>query len=65
MLAEQCSQLGKAAERKFGSDVANQLVSVLEASADSERLAQAWGWIIDCGDGDELLARLPAWRARR
>ena len=62
MIAEQSNPLRKAAERKFGADVANQLVSLLQVSADSERLAQAWGWIIDCGDGEELLGRLAAWR---
>ena len=65
MIAEQCVTLGKLAERKFGADAANQLVSVLEASADSERLAQAWGWVMDCGDGEELLARLAPWRDKR
>ena len=58
-LAAQRELLRRQAERKFGSTAAAEFARRLDAVTDPSRLAEAGERIIDCGTGDELLARPP------
>ena len=59
-LAEQRTLLAAMAERKFDAETAQQFAERLQAVDHAERLAEAAGWIIDCNEGTDLLARLAA-----
>ena len=50
--------LRRLAERKYDAEVAGKLAELLDAIAVPERLAEVGDWIIDCADGEDLLARL-------
>ena len=50
--------LRRLTERKFGADTAGRLEALLAGIEDPERLADVGEWIIDCGSGDDLIARL-------
>ena len=50
--------LRRMAERKFGAETAGRVAALLAGIGDPERLADAGEWIIDCGSGEELIARL-------
>ena len=45
-------------QRKYDAEVAGKLAELLDAIAVPERLAEVGDWIIDCADGEDLLARL-------
>ena len=46
------------AARKFGDETAKRLAERLEPAPDVERLAEIGEWLIECGSGEALLARL-------
>ena len=46
------------AARKFGDETAQRLAERLEPAPDIERLAEIGEWLIECGSGEALLARL-------
>ena len=50
--------LRRQTERKFGAETAGRVAALLAGIGDPERLADAGEWIIDCGSGEELIARL-------
>ena len=50
--------LHRLALRKYDADVAGRLAELLDGIAVPERLADVGDWIIDCDDGEDLLARL-------
>ena len=50
--------LRRQSERKFGAGTAGRVVALLARIRDPERLAEVGEWIIDCGSGEELIARL-------
>ncbi len=50
--------LHRLAQRKYDADVAGRLAELLDGVAVPERLADVGDWIIDCDDGEDLLARL-------
>ena len=56
--AEARGLLRRQAARKFDDDTARRLAAVLADVADPERLAEVGDWIIECGTGAELFARL-------
>ena len=56
--AEERALLCRQAARKFDDDDRQRLAAVLAEVADPERLAEVGDWIIECGTGTELLARV-------
>ena len=56
--AEERALLCRLASRKFDAGTAQRLAAALAEVADPERLAEVGDWIIDCGTGAELLARV-------
>ena len=50
--------LVRQAARKFGPDASERLAGLLAEVDDTERLAEAGDWIIDCASGDDLIARV-------
>ena len=56
-LAEKRDLLCRQAARKFGAGTSERLADLLARIDDSQRLAEAGVWIIDCATGDELTAR--------
>ena len=50
--------LVRQAARKFGAGASERLARLLAEVDDTERLAEAGDWIIDCTSGDELLSRV-------
>lgn len=54
---EQQATLVRLARRKFGSETADGLASLLEGVADSERVAEVADLIIDCASGRDFLAQ--------
>ena len=50
--------LVRQAARKFGPDASERLALLLAEVDDTERLAEAGDWIIDCASGDDLIARV-------
>ena len=56
--AEERALLCRQAARKFDDDAARRLAAVLAEVADPERLAEVGDWIIECGTGAELFARV-------
>ena len=54
---EQRATLVRQAGRKFGSETAEGLASLLEGVGDSERVAEIADLIIDCTSGGDFLAR--------
>ena len=56
-LERERKMLRRQAARRFGAEVAEQLASVLRDVRDAERLAEIGEDVIDCADGEALLAR--------
>lgn len=54
--------LRRQAERRFGPDAAEPLAAFLKDIQDTERLAEAGDWIVDCATAAELVARVAAAR---
>ncbi len=50
--------LRRLAERKFGAQVGHRVAGMLATIDDPAQLEDVGDWIIDCEDGDELLARI-------
>ncbi|MDD9964481.1 MAG: hypothetical protein OXU70_20580 [Gammaproteobacteria bacterium] len=59
-LAEQRKLLAAMVERKFDVAIARHFARRLQEVDQPEKLAEAAGWIIECDDGADLLARLAA-----
>ena len=57
-LAAERDLLVRQAARKFGPDASERLALLLAEVDDTERLAEAGDWIIDCATGDDLIARI-------
>ena len=57
-IAAERDLLRRLAARKFDAGTAERLAGLLERIDDPERLAEAGDWIIECADGDELIARV-------
>ena len=57
-LAAERDLLRRLVARKFGAGTGERLASLLAQIGDTGRLAQVGGWIIDCGTGAELMARV-------
>jgi len=57
---EQRATLVRLAGRKFGSETAEGLASLLERVSDAERVAEIADLIIDCTNGSDFLARAAA-----
>ena len=57
-IAAERDLLRRQAARKFDAGTAERLAGLLERIDDPERLAEAGDWIIECADGDELIARV-------
>ena len=62
--AEERALLCRQAERKFDAATARRLAATLEDVADPGRLTEVRDWIIDCGTGADLLARISEERRR-
>ena len=45
------------AARRFGAETAGRLAPLLADVRDNEGLEQVGEWIVDCADGEELIAR--------
>ena len=58
--AEERALLLRLAARRFGAGTAEALTGLLEGVDDADRLAEIGEMIVDCGTGDELLARVEA-----
>lgn len=56
--AAQRSLLGLQAQRKFGDEVAAQLVALLEEAEDVDQFAETAQLIVDCGTDEDVLVRL-------
>ena len=52
--------LGRQAERRFGTGVADQLTALLADVSDLSRLDEAGEWLLECATGEALLTRLRA-----
>ena len=52
--------LRRLAARRFGVDVAGQVGTLLAEVTDIAHLDAAGEWLLECGTGDALLARLRA-----
>ncbi len=59
-LEQERALLARQAARKFGSETAERLAALLGGIDDPERLAGIGEAVIDCADGDALLARAAA-----
>ena len=57
-LAAERDLLVRLAALKFGADASERLAPLLAEVDDTERLAEAGEWIIDCATGDDLIARI-------
>ena len=57
-IAQQRELLQHQTERKFGAETAERLSALLATIDDPSRLRAVAGWIIDCAQGRDLLARL-------
>ena len=62
--AEERALLCRQAERKFDAATARRLAAALEDVADPGRLTEVGDWIIECGTGADLLARISDERRR-
>ena len=62
--AEERALLCRQAERKFDAATARRLAAALEDVADPDRLTEVGDWIIECGTGADLLARISDERRR-
>ncbi|MDE0458774.1 MAG: Rpn family recombination-promoting nuclease/putative transposase [Chromatiales bacterium] len=54
----QLDLMRRQAARKFGDEIAERLAERLEPVQDAARLAEIGEWLIECGSGEALLARL-------
>ena len=54
----QLELMRRQAARKFGDETAERLAERLEPVQDAARLAEVGEWLIECGSGEALLARL-------
>ena len=54
----QMDLMRRQAARKFGDEIAQRLAERLEPVQDAARLAEIGEWLIECGSGEALLARL-------
>ena len=54
----QLELMRRQAARKFGGETAERLAERLEPVQDAARLAEIGEWLIECGSGEALLARL-------
>ena len=54
----QMDLMRRQAARKFGDEIAERLAERLEPVQDAARLAEIGEWLIECGSGEALLARL-------
>ena len=59
-LEQERALLARQAARKFGAETAERLAALLAGIDDAERLAGIGEAVIDCADGDALLARAAA-----
>ena len=50
--------LRRQAALKFGDGTAQRLAGLLDSLTAQEDLDRAGAWILECGDGDELLSRV-------
>ena len=50
--------LRRMAERRFGAETGERLAALLAAIADTDHLAEAGDWLVQCQDGDEFLAHV-------
>ena len=57
-IAQQRELLQHQTERKFGAETAERLGALLATIDDPSRLRTVAGWIIDCAQARDLLARL-------
>ncbi len=57
-IAAERDLLRRQATRKFDADTAERLAGLLSRIDDPEGLAAAGDWIIECANGDELIARV-------
>lgn len=56
-IEQQRKLLRRLAARRFGPETATRLVPRLADVGDPEGLARVGEWIVDCTDGEELIAR--------
>ena len=56
-MEQQRKLLRRQAARRFGPTTATRLAPLLADIRDNEGLAQVGEWIVDCADGEELIAR--------
>jgi hypothetical protein len=61
-LAAERTLLRRLAERRFGEATATHFAALVEPIDDPEQLAEVGEWIIDCGTGEDLLARVATLR---
>ena len=54
----QAAVICRLAARKFGPETANRLAERLAETPDPERLGEVGEWLLECGSGEELLARV-------
>ena len=54
----QMELMRRQAARKFGDEIAQRLAERLGPVQDAARLAEIGEWLIECGSGEALLARL-------
>ena len=59
-LAEYRALLVRQTKKRFGEAYATALAPLLKSIENQERLADIGEWIVDCDNGDELLARIQA-----
>ena len=57
--------LSRQAARKFGAGAGARLAALLAGVADPDRLAEIGDSVVDCADGEELLARAQEDASRR
>ena len=50
--------IGRLAALKFGAGTAARLTGLLEGLTEQEDLDRVGGWILECGDSDDLLSRV-------
>ena len=54
----QIAVMRRLAARKFGPETADRLAERLTKVEDPERVVEVGEWLLDCGSGEELLARV-------
>ena len=50
--------ISRLAALKFGAGTAERLAALLEGLTKQEDLDKVGDWVLECGDGDELLSRV-------